>query len=377
MGLSNMNSFSEMEVLGTFFLMNKDVVLAKFEVISILGTQKVQLIECYQKMPLWIPDIPDFIINRRAPKHRENIEKLLKMSGCDTILGYLSITHALSLIDTFWVKAADSELVWNDVSLYDKPFNETIARTAFEGGLPGLNLSDTSPEYGTDGTYAKCWIRENGIIRLLKRGSSGARNAGLEPYSEYYSSQISRELGLDAVQYGLQSHDSLVCSVCDCFTDEEFGYLPYSALDKTYSTYVDVIGFYAKYGLEEFARDMFVFDAVIFNEDRHKGNFGFLVRNETQEIVAPAPLFDHNVAMLCYAEQEDFDKIDAYLAEKGPRIGNSFVQDARYLMTPSMRKKLIRLQGFQFERHPKLNLPEWRLERLENLINLQIRMILE
>lgn len=34
--------------------------------------------------------------------------------------------------------------------------NEKIAKTAFEGGLHGRHLSTTSPEYGTDGSFAKC-----------------------------------------------------------------------------------------------------------------------------------------------------------------------------------------------------------------------------
>lgn len=80
------------------------------------------------------------------------------------------------------------------MSLYTHPFNEVIAKTAFEGGLHGRQLSTTSPEYGTDGSFAKCWIREGGQIRLLKRGSSGAGNAGLEPYSEFYAGQLCVDL---------------------------------------------------------------------------------------------------------------------------------------------------------------------------------------
>ena len=34
---------------------------------------------------------------------------------------------------------------------------------------------------------------------------------------------------------------------------------------------------------------MFVIDAVIFNEDRHKNNFGFIVNNDTQVIEGMAP----------------------------------------------------------------------------------------
>ena len=42
-----------------------------------------------------------------------------------------------------------------------------------------------------------------------------------------------------------------------------------------------------------------------------------------------------------------------------------------------MKKKLIALKGFKFERHPKYNLPEWRLEALEVAVNNQIEKILE
>ena len=37
--------------------------------------------------------------------------------------------------------------------------------------------------------------------------------------------------------------------------------------------------------------DIFFFDALIFNTDRHLGNFGFLGDNETNEISGVAPIF--------------------------------------------------------------------------------------
>ena len=357
-----------------YLLMNKDVVVAKFSVNQDIQVPEIE--DTFIKLPYWIDDLSTFITNRRAPKSRENIAKLLEMSGCDTLIGYLDITHALSLVDTFWVKPADSTLGWNDVSLYSHQFNETIAKTAFEGGLHGLELSTTSPEYGTDGTFAKCWLRENGIIKMLKRGSSGARNAGLEPYSEYYASQIVSRITDDCVIYGLRSHDSRVCSVCDCFTSEKYGYLPYAAIDKGNTTFIRVIEKAADLGLEEKMKTMFVVDAVIFNEDRHKNNFGFIIDNDNQEILDMAPLFDHNVSLLPYAEEEEFNNLEPYLKMKGPRIGDDFYRIARYCLTPKTRKALINLKGFRFERHPKYNLPEWRLEALEQFVQNNIRKIL-
>ena len=40
---------------------------------------------------------------------------------------------------------------------------------------------------------------------------------------------------------------------------------------------------------------MLIADAVILNQDRHLGNFGFIVENDTGKIVATAPLYDHNI----------------------------------------------------------------------------------
>ena len=357
-----------------YYLLNKDVKVARFH-ISELGTPVIDNV--YTKLPYWLDDLSIFISNRRAPKNRENIEQLLKMSGCDTIEGYLDITHALSLIDTFWVKQIDSPLNWDSVSLFIHEFNETIAEAAFEGKLQGVEFSTTSPEYGTDGSFAKCWVRENSIIKMLKRGSSGARNAGLEPYSEFYASQLVKEFTNHYVGYGLRSRQGKVYSVCDCFTDEQYGYLPYAAIDRGNTSIDKVLRKMDNIGFLDKVKTMFIIDAIIFNEDRHKNNFGFLVDNDKQEILDMAPLFDHNISLLPYTEEEDFHNLEKYLFMKGPRIGDDFFIIAKYCLTPETRKVLIRLKDFEFTRHPKYNLPEWRLKELENLVQRNIRKILE
>ncbi len=358
-----------------YILMNKNVKIAAFYINDVLDT--IFVTEQYVKLPYWIEDIGAFIRNRRAPKHRENMARLLKESGCDTLRGFLDITHALSLVDTFWVRPAESRLTWEKVSLYTHRFNEVIAKTAFEGGLHGRELSTTSPEYGTDGSFAKCWIRENGVIRMLKRGSSGAANAGLEPYSEYYASQIIREFTDEYVSYDLRTVNGRVCSVCDIFTSESLGFLPFDSVSTRNTDIIRVLNKAKEYGLESSFRRMFVIDAVILNEDRHKNNFGFLVENDSQKIAGMAPLFDHNISLLPYAMEDDFEDIDKYLEIKGPRIGSDWIPAAAACLDSGMRKKLIQLSDFKFQKHPKYNLPDWRLEALERIIQQNIKKILQ
>lgn len=358
-----------------YLLLNKDIVIASFYIDEQTDVPVIE--KQYESLGKWVGNLSVFIINRRAPKHRENMLQLLKESGCDTVQGYLDITHSLSLIDTFWVKPADSMLQWQDVSLYTHPFNEVIAKTAFEGGLHGRELSTTSPEYGTDGSFAKCWIREDNTIKMLKRGSSGARNAGLEPYSEFYASQLVRHVTTHSVLYDIRTHNGRLCSVCDCFTDEAYGFVPYNALFPGNTSFVEVVENMKALGFEDKIKTMFIVDALIYNEDRHKNNFGFLVDNERQEIVDMAPLFDHNISLLPYAEKKNFEDLEAYLSIKGPRLGDDFYKTAKYCLTSKMRKNLIGLKDFKFERNKRLNLPEWRLECLEQFIQDNIRKILE
>ena len=56
-----------------------------------------------------------------------------------------------------------------DGSDIENQFDETIAKIAFEGGLYGKEFTTTSPEFGTSGSFAKCWVKEDDGIYLLKR----------------------------------------------------------------------------------------------------------------------------------------------------------------------------------------------------------------
>lgn len=56
-------------------------------------------------------------------------------------------------------------------------------------------------------------------------------------------------------------------------TNEKEGYLPFSAISLKGSTVLSVLNAMAPYNIVQEVKDMFVFDAVILNENRHKGNF--------------------------------------------------------------------------------------------------------
>lgn len=361
-----------------YTLMNKDVPVLEFEIfMDVYHEPEFTEIRRYDAvLPIGFESIAQWVKNRQAPKHREHIEKLMRQCGCYELDGYIKVTMCLGLNDTFWTKPFGSNIQWRDVSLYQNEFNEVISRLAFEGGLFGEQFTSTSPEFATDGAYAKCWIRENADIFLLKAGTEGFSNAGLEPYSECYASEVASKICKTSVIYTIGQHHNKVVSKCKLFCDEQTGYVPAAKLLPKGFGIRDMMKLYAAYDSEEDFRRMIVLDALVLNTDRHAGNHGLLVDNDTMTPLGMSPVFDLNQALLPYALREDFEHLEEYLQTKGPRIGTDFNEIAYQMLTPSIRADLINLKGFEFTRG-KIDLPEKRMKILEELINSQIDKILK
>ena len=213
-----------------YLLLNKDTVWLAFhcEQNEYMETAAQEDVWYTAQRPFGYTNLTDFLERRKAPKHRAHIAALLKEYGCDTLEGYLNVTHALSLNDTFWVRAADADLQWRDVSLYQNPFNEMISQAAFDGSVSSTSFSSTSPEFSTDGQYAKCWVREKDTIQLYKTGSV----FGMEPVSEYLASQLAVLLCPGAAVYDLGFHHGELISKCALFTSERYGLAKAAVLTK-------------------------------------------------------------------------------------------------------------------------------------------------
>lgn len=176
-------------------LMNKDNIVATVSCTrDEFNDLYFEIHHIFSQLPIGFKTFKDWIENRRAPSNRQHIEKLLKHCNCYDLEGFIQVTHAATLNDTFWVRPAESSLSWNNVSLFQNPFDDIVARIAFEGGMYGEHFSTASPEFSTDGTFAKCWTRLNNQIFLMKRGSEGGVNAGLEPYSEMSANRVMRNI---------------------------------------------------------------------------------------------------------------------------------------------------------------------------------------
>ena len=370
--------------MGQILLMNGRKKVALFDEQIVFGSPTYSLAEQYDSyLPYGFRSMDAWLENRPAAKHRKHIRELMKMCGCDTVRGYIDVMHATSLNDTFWVKDADSGLRWEDVSLYSNDFDDVVARVAFDGnGLYGIQFSPTrlSPELETSGNYPKCWIRDEGEICLMKAGSEGYANAGGEPYSEKLVSDMLDFLGYEHVTYTLERFHGRLATKCRSFCTEETGFIPMSSYmaERGYAgSLADILRSVSETGCDNAFYHMLASDAVCVNTDRHIGNFGFLVHNETGKIRGFAPIFDHNLALLPgMMEADDWKKVIREDCDTAFRT--DFIITARDAIQrfPEIRSDMIRLKQFEF-RNPGFDCPGWRIEAVNEIKEDQIDRILK
>lgn len=370
-----------------YTLMNKETPLCDFVIQGQGELELCKIVLERNPLPFWCADVDLWIANRSAAKHRERVNKILEMCGGKTKSGFIALTHCLSLTDTLWVKSDRENVEWSQVNLYENNFDQVVSKLSFDGtGLFGIQMSTTSPELTTDGSYDKCWLNKNDGIHLIKTGSSGAENAGMEPYGEVLASQVFEKL-CDSVKYTLARFDGKVVSDCKLFTSQDFGYKPISLFLRPGLKYdlAQLLEIYKEFDCQDALRRMVVADCITLNKDRHYGNFGFMVNNQTFERTKLNPCFDFNMAFVPFAE-EGFDfgvssdnkklDFDEYLSQRGPMIGSDYVAPARAILTPEIRKCVEEIRQTKLTVQCDQKFTERRLAQMNMIKNVQCERIL-
>ncbi len=318
--------------------------------------------------------------HRTIPQNRQYVHNFLAKLGLNErdTLGIISVCYGLSLNDSYWICPDYEKRTFEKVNLYTNNLSRILSVIAFTGyGSYTRSTFRSSPEFTTNGMLAKAWRRQNGTIFLYKSGTEGAANTGKEPYSEFYASQIAEKMGIKSIPYQLKMWQKRLCSTCELFTSAKTAYMPAGNLI-SHGGIRAVLEYYRNLG-DSFYNDlldMFVFDAVILNTDRHLGNFGFLINSETNTIIDTAPVFDNGLSLCCYAMSDDFENLDDYVKSQQPALYPDFIQFARELMGESQREKLRHLIGFTFKKDSRYNLDSKRLKQLEQLIQKRVKELL-
>jgi len=368
-----------------FCLKQYDTVLLTFEILEDpLEGQKCRIHGINEAHSALLPigmkrtdeGLMAWLRSRIIPKNREYVDSLLAKSGLshNDTKGILQVCRGLSLNDSYWVVEEGFPGKYADFNLYEHDFVRVLSLIAYTGyGTSLVRGFSSSPEFTTAGMLRKGWRRLGGKVLLYKGGTSGAANTGNEPYSEFYAAQVAEQMKIDHVPYGLSMWKRCLCSTCELFCDIDHSFVPiWRFLDKcTLRTVSDYLRSLGESYYNSFA-DMLVFDALIFNEDRHFGNFGLMVDNRTNQPYAFAPLFDHGLSLFNYAMPDDLKKLDEYAKTRSSAFGVPFDSIVREFISPRQREKLRKLIGFRFTKHPRYNWPAERLKAIERALQSRV-----
>ncbi|WP_104714001.1 transcriptional regulator [Helicobacter cetorum] len=377
-----------------YVLKNKDIEVLRFNVETIENLEEdirmsipyIASIEIL--MPNLIPKslklnsddkdvekLEKWIENRKVPKNRAFVEHIISAIDNKNFLSYVDVTFALSLNDTFWITPSNNNYQWEDYNLYTNSFNETLALVAFTGYSTTIKGLITSPELTTNGMLKKCWHRnkESNKIELLKGQTQAYANRGKEAYCEYYMAQIAQALEFEHITYDLKQFHKQLVSSCEIFTNEKYGYISmYDCIEdselfskkNTFKLIATIKEIYT----ENAFNDLMLFDALICNTDRHLGNYGMLIDNDTNKLVKPAPIFDNGLSFFNHITEHDLKDIASFVKTQVNAMDFSFLEQIRQSGQKRHIKNLSKLSNFTFKRHEKYNLPEEWLKLGEKFI---------
>ena len=371
-----------------YLLKNKDKVVLEFEISQKQSSLNTNIFEEYATniaikdkglLPINLDssdiekNLLKWIKKRKAPNNRSYIKKIIATykdkTSEEKIMDYVNVSFALSLNDSYWIIPADKNYKWSDYNLYANEFAKSLELVAF--GIISQKISGftSSPEYTTNGMLPKCWHRENGQIYLYK-GSSKIYENG-EIYSEYYMAQVAEILEFKHIFYDLAMFHNRLVSTCPIFTNENEGFMPIgyyidtnTQKEKGFRLIKEVEKIY---GEERFA-DLMVFDALICNVDRHLGNFGMIIDNNTNEILRPAPIFDNGLSVMTTLESSDLNADKRFLGFEKSAFDISFNNQLKLFIQPRHIKNLEKLKSFEFTKHKEFNLPDAWLESIQKAV---------
>ncbi len=368
-----------------------DTDLIQFKIMENLADPVLQITQINENQKQLFPigmEITDkglasWLKNRAIPKNRAYVNVFLAKCGLNANrpMDVISACNGLSLNDSYWVTEADFKGSFEDNNLYDNNFSRVLAMIAFTGyGSNARSSLASSPEFTTNGMLPKCWRRIDGKVYLYKGATSGASNTGNEPYSELYAYNIATALGMNAVPYKISKWKKHLCSACELFTRKDLSFVPVGRIIKTGGMKA-VREYYEKLGQEyvDALNDMIVFDAVIYNTDRHYGNFGLLVDSVTNEIVAPAPLFDHGNSLFNLAGDENWSDeklLKQYADTLLPCVYEDYIDEAKSVLDDRLKDKLRGLLTYELKRTGTYNYSQDRLKMISRLVRERVQVIL-
>ncbi len=212
--------------------------------------------------------------------------------------------HAVCLTDVFWVRASREQVSYEDINLYHHSLSDAFSDVSLFGSSLTLQdeqlltNADAAGDVATSGVAPKAWIRENGALFLLKDGDVRDVEA------EILASKIADCFEFPHVSYEASLFKGKRVSRTELITSEDRSIVSIEYVD-VYCANQDLDREQFALGQDAYAFYMMnIFDYVVGNTDRHWGNWGFWVDNETNRLRKLHPLMDFNKAFQTYQTME-------------------------------------------------------------------------
>ena len=395
-------------LLASYVLKLKDIPLVEFSLYvvyeeifdTVVENYSIKINNVHQENKHLLPkklssnlteeELLKWINRRKAPKNRQFVEKILSaIDDSDNPMKYVDVSHALSLNDAYWITNDIMEYKWDELNLYSHPFDEALSYVAFTGYSQKVSGLLSSPEITSSGMLKKCWSNREDGIYLLKGDDVFQSNDGRSQAThEFYAAQVAEAFGIEHIDYGLEEfrhrngNKEIVC-ICKLFTSENEGFVDASIVAggkgvDVHNLDMSSLSVQKQFSdwFGEFYADMMVFDSLIINRDRHLGNFGMIVDNNTGEYLRPAPLFDNGCSMLLGASKFDLKEgYTDYVASLYCKYMDCDKQ-ARLFVQERHISRLRKLLDFQFVKHPKYNISDETLKVMSKFIQERARKII-
>ena len=294
--------------------MNKTYIMLKDVPVLEIEDYRCKILN-YELLPISLryPDVNyDDVMHGWTEKRtmnigRTNAKKLLAGFRISQSNPYMiaRLFHFASLSDCYWMKDAEETFTWEQVSLFENPWEKAVTSTALLGTnqtFHTLVQKIHTPAVTAQGMAAKAWIREADGLYLYKVGkkelpASGILDALHIPHVSYIeaeNSSLEKIADRNHIDKIYKSGEKIV--KCRIISSEETALVPWEDF-QVYCSYhdkneydmvkeMDAANYYK----------MQIADYILGNEDRHGANFGFYMDNRSGKLQGLYPLMDHDHA---------------------------------------------------------------------------------
>ena len=203
--------------------------------------------------------------------------------------------HCLSLMDIYWTKAQDEQISFEEINLFENHLEKAFIDVTLRGKqLTIQNSHLIADDLATHGCFPKAWIRKGDTFWLMKDGGIDVVE------NEILASKICRCFKVNQVLYEEDYYGGQKVSISRIVTSPEVCIVPMESFE-IYATNHEINRMEYILKLDQYSYYMMnILDYLIGNTDRHWGNWGFMVDNQTNMPIRLYDLMDFNKAFQSY-----------------------------------------------------------------------------